>query len=300
MVLPMSVPRRPAPGFTLVELLLALALGLTVVALASSAMLLARQSMLLVDQSIQLQDRERLARDVLTRLLRQAGRGTTLAAQEPVVFGWDNAVYRKPEQLDFASVGNIRNGNRPARCGTTRDSSCVNGSDIVLVQSASTAGATHCGGGTPPARTMHILYVSRSSTSAEPGLSCAYRSQNDWVSVPLIEGVESLQLLYGLQAQDARFTHIAQWQHAAQLEVAGDAAATRANWQRVRAVRIALVLRSLDGVAARAPSAVYPFGPAHADLLPTDVGATLALAPDQRLRRTVQWTVHLPAAGGQP
>ena len=71
----MKSMRRPAPGFTMIELLVALALGLTVIALASSGLLLARQGMQLVDQSTQLQDRERLARDVITRTLRQASPG---------------------------------------------------------------------------------------------------------------------------------------------------------------------------------------------------------------------------------
>lgn len=295
----MKPMRRPAPGFTLIELLVALALGLSVIALASSGLLLARQGMQLVDQSTQLQDRERLARDVITRTLRQASRGSATSAQEAVVFGWDNAVYRKPEHPDFATVANIRNGNRPTRCGSVRDSSCVNGSDIVLVQSAGGAGAAHCGGGTASTSFIQILYVTRDSHSAEPGLSCAYRSTSDWVSVPLIEGVESLQLLYGLQTQDARFSHVTQWQHAGELEVAGDAEATRANWQRVRAVRIALVLRSTEGVVARGPASLHPFGSAYAELASTDAGATLTVVPDKRLRRTVQWTVHLPATGSR-
>ena len=184
----MRPTHRPAQGFTLVELLVAMALGLTVIALASSGLLLARQGMQLVDQSTQLQDRERLARDVITRLLRQASAG--LNGDQPALYGWDNAAYRKPETLDFLSIHKIHNGSRPGHCGKVRDSSCLNGSDIVAVRLPSGSALSHCGGTSAPVHPVNLLYLARSSTG-EPGLYCAYPSANDWVSVPLIEGVES-------------------------------------------------------------------------------------------------------------
>ena len=285
--------RRPAQGFTLVELLVAMALGLTVIALASSGLLLARQGMQLVDQSTQLQDRERLARDVITRLLRQASAG--LNGDQPALYGWDNAAYRKPETLDFLSIHKIHNGSRPGHCGKVRDSSCLNGSDILAVRLPSGSALSLCGGTSAPAHPVNFLYLARSSTG-EPGLYCAYPSANDWVSAPLIDGVESLQFLFGLQSEDAGSSHIVQWKHAGELEISGDAAATRLNWQRVHAVQVALVLRSADGVAAPGPTVLHPWGASHAEITLTDAGASLELAADRRLRHMVQWSVHLPAA----
>lgn len=292
----MSLRHFPsAKGFTLVELLVAMALGLTLLALAASALLLARQGMQLVDQSTQLLDRERLARDVITRLLRQASADAASPQSGIAVFGWDNAVYRKPEHLDFVTVSNIRNGNRPASCGSVRDSSCMNGSDIVLARWRPDTGNSHCGATGSLGHPVHLLSITRAA-SGEPGLSCAYPGANGWVSVPLLEGVESMQVLYGLQ--DSTHGHIAHWQHAAQLESPGNPAITRANWQRVRAIRIALVLRGADGVATAGPGVLHPFGAPYAERAPGDAGASLALDRDRRLRRIVEWSVHLPAAGG--
>ena len=294
----MRALRRSAQGFTLVELLVAMALGLTVIALASSGLLLARQGMRLVDHSTQLQDRERLARDVITRLLRQASTAG-LTDDAPAIYGWDNAAYRKPETLDFSAIRKIHNGSRPGHCGKVRDSSCLNGSDIVAVRLPSGSAPSHCGGTSAPVHPVNLLYLARSGTG-EPGLYCAYPSANDWVSAPLIDGVESLQFLFGLQSQDTGSSHIAQWRHAGDMEISGDAATTRLNWQRVHAVQVALVLRSTDGVAAPGPTVLHPWGASHAEITLTDAGASLELAADRRLRRMVQWSVHLPAAKARP
>lgn len=296
----MTRMQRPAPGFTLVELLVALVLGLGTITLAGTGLHLARQGMLLIDQSTQLQDSERLARDVITQLVQQAGFGLVTddpADQEPVVFGWDHAVYRKPDHSALSLIQNIRSSTHPAACSTLEDSACLQDSDILAIRTGSSPGLTHCGGGTAPVHSLSLLYVKRSDNDTS-GLNCAYLDAGGkWMPpVPLIEGVESLQVLYGLQSADNTSTHVQQWAHAAAMEVAGNAAATRSNWRRVRTVRIALLLRSTSRLPSSGPLIWHPFGEPYANAAPSDTGARLNVPPDRRLRRMVQWNIHLPAS----
>jgi type IV pilus assembly protein PilW len=78
-----------------------------------------------------------------------------------------------------------------------------------------------------------------------------------------------------------------------QLTVAGNAAATRDNWRRVRAVRIGLVLRGPVGSAQQALATTFnPLGTAYTDSA-NDVGSALAVSNDRRLRSVSSFTVHV-------
>ena len=73
-----STPRtsripQPQRGLTLIELLVALGLGLLVVIIAATALLTGQQGYRAVDASTQLRDRERFATDLISRVIIQAG-----------------------------------------------------------------------------------------------------------------------------------------------------------------------------------------------------------------------------------
>ena len=78
-----------------------------------------------------------------------------------------------------------------------------------------------------------------------------------------------------------------------QLTVSGDARATRANWRRVRSLRIGMVLRSDVGAAQESKTQkLYPLGSpgfSSAD----DVGTIYTAPADGRVRQVVTFTVHL-------
>ncbi|MEO6291734.1 MAG: PilW family protein [Burkholderiaceae bacterium] len=345
---PKTMPLRRQGGFTLVELLVSMGLGLLVIAIAGGALLLGRQGFDAVDSGTQLRDKQRLAVDILTRTIVQAGFEDYAAAAafradfkedttslEPDIFGWNNAIYAAPG-IDISATTAITNGNRPGKCGSVTDTSCRNGSDILVVRYQGITSPTNsaksdnsminCGGWGEKGlitkdlneRGASLFHVA--AVNGEPSLYCAYykHATNEWSdSTPLIEGVESFQVLYGTDRvtpttapppniapktvdEDPLMDSVAErWLRADQLTVVGNPKATRDNWRRVRAVRIGLVLRGPVGSAQQsAATTLTPLGVAYTDSV-NDTGSALAVLGDRRLRipgATTQAGVTLPSA----
>lgn len=342
------MPLRRQGGFTLVELLVAMGLGLLVIAIAGGALLLGRQGFDAVDSGTQLRDKQRLAVDILTRTIVQAGfedyaADTAKRAEfasdttslEPDIFGWNNAIYAAPG-IDISATTAIANGNRPGKCGGVMDTSCRNGSDILVVRYQGVTSPTdstksdnsmiNCGGQGDKGLVTNDLNERGASlfhvatVNGEPSLYCSYYSHKSgsWENQPLIEGVESFQVLYGtdsvtpntapveddpttpLPLDESLQDSIAErWLRADQLTVAGNPKATRDNWRRVRAVRIGLVLRGPVGSAQQsAATTLTPLGVAYTNST-EDTGSALAVPGDRRLRipsASTQAGVTLPSA----
>ena len=320
---------------TLVELLVALGLGLVVVVIAASALLLGQRGYRAVDASTDLRNRERFASDLLSRVIVQAGYQDFGAANvslraaaallgsdpEPDIYGWNNAVYKLPDDLILSTGTKIVTDNRPSSC-TVNDTSCKNGSDIVLVRyqgvsSASNASASdntiiNCAGqgeagvvtGDYNERAISMFHITR-GTNGEPALSCSYYNFTTgvWAApLPLIEGVETFQVLYGTDGvtaatvpssgAGAQDSVVDRWLRADQLTVTGNSIATRENWRRVRAVKLGMVLRGLAGSAQQSTTATFtPLGSLYAST--SDLGTSLSVPADGRLRLASSFSVHL-------
>lgn len=329
-------PVRKQSGLTLLELLVALGLGLVVIAIAATALLLGQRGYRAVDATTALRDRERFATDLISRVVVQAGyqdfgaanvavRSTATALgsdPEPDIYGWNNAVYKLPDDLLLSTGTKITTDNRPGDCGSVTDTSCRNGSDVLVVrfQGVSTAsgGATadntmiNCAGQGEAGlvtndlnqRAISMFHVAR-GTNGEPSLYCSYFSfkAGVWVAPqPMIEGVETFQVLYGTDgvtaaavpsaAAGAQDSVTDRWLRADQLTVASNPAATRENWRRVRAVKIGMVLRSPTGSAPQSTTATFaPLGSLYVNS--TDAGTSLVVAADSRLRMVSNLSVHL-------
>ena len=335
-----SILRKPhnhkQSGLTLLELLVALGLGLIVVTIAATALMLGQQGYRAVDATTALRDRERFATDLISRVVVQAGYqdfGATNVAlrssatslgndPEPDIYGWNNAVYKTPDDLLLSTGTKITTDNRPGECGSVTDTSCRNGSDVLLVRfqgvSAPSGGSTadntmiNCAGqgeagvvtGDLNERAISMFHVAR-GTNGEPALYCSYFNFTSgvWVApAPMIEGVETFQVLYGTDGVTAATVPSTaagtqdsvsdRWLRADQLTVAGNATATRENWRRVRSVRIGMTLRAPIGSAQQATTATFaPLGALYAST--ADIGTNLAVAADKRLRLVSTFTVHL-------
>ena len=325
---------RKQSGFTLLELLVALGLGLIVVTIAATALLLGQRGYRAVDATTALRDRERFTTDLISRVVVQAGfqdfgtanvglRSSALALgsdPEPDIYGWNNAVYKVPDDLFLSTGTKIVNGNRISNCGSVTDTSCLNGSDVLVVrfQGVSTAsgGTTadntmiNCAGqgeaglvtGDLNERAISVFHVARGD-NGEPALYCSYYTAGAWVAAaPMIEGVETFQVLYGTDgviaatvpstAAGAQDSVADRWLRADQLTVASNPAATRENWRRVRAVKIGMVLRAPTGSAPQSTTATFaPLGSLYASS--SDTGTNLSVAADSRLRLVSSFSVHL-------
>ncbi|MEP6720199.1 MAG: PilW family protein [Variovorax sp.] len=330
-------------GMTLIELLVAMAVGLLVVLAAVAALTVARRGFTTVDAASQLRDSSRFAADMIQRIGVQTGyqdvyfaattRSSTAAAPTPNITGFNNAL------LDAAN---------PTTASTARVSTVVGyGSDILVLRyqvaqahTMTTDGTLKtvadqtmidCAGNAPTTvldidntaardtRMTSIFHVA--VNQGEPSLMCTYAdpATGAWTTSPIIQGVENFQVLFGadgvvantaLTAAEAATTpDVPQiYLRADQMAVAGDAAATNANWGRVRSIRVGMVLRSAPGSSQDFQTqSFYPLGSAKgtptggvgsAFASSNDPGTTFTPTPDGRLRQTVTFTIHLRNAQG--
>jgi type IV pilus assembly protein PilW len=297
---PTAGARRQA-GFTLVELMVALVIGLVVAIAAVASLVVARNGFTSVDTTAQLRENARFATDLMQRIIVQAGyedasqnvinKKMAVIAHgedpEPDIIGWNNAVF-----TSTTFPPDTTNNSRNSACGGVSDSSCANGSDVLVVRYQGMNGPDgvtadgsmiNCAGIAEPAapvtgntesRAYSVFHVARSSTSGEPTLMCSYRSAaGAWVTVPMVSGVESFQVLYGtdevvpsvaLSASAAAIPSSVpdRYLRADQLLVAGNPSATRANWRRVRSVRVGLVLRGpVSSRMLRTAGTTWPYYP---------------------------------------
>ena len=322
-------------GMTLVELMVAMALGLLIALAAAGALLVSRQGFTAVDASSQLRDNGRFLQSIIQRLGVQAGyrdiRFVTDTVQKTnQAYGGSSSALPNIFGLNNASRTNTTTWDE----GAARTSGQVGyGSDILILRyqtSSATADATtsdktmiDCAGvasdSIPAAaddKLLSILHVGVGD-DGEPALVC---SRSDTGAAPydvqpLVSGVENFQVLYGVDGLAPGNTTVPipantadsipeRYLRADQLTVAGNEAATYANWQRVRSIRIGVVLRGAPGSAAdRSSQTFYPLGISTGSASGTagsgfsdstnDPGTTYTPTPDGRLRQAMTFTVHL-------
>lgn len=320
--------RRPTQrGMTLLELMVAMVLGLLITLAAAAALLVSRQGFFAVDAASQLRDNARFAQDMVQRIGVQAGfknvffmKGGGVSSAglngnpEPHIFGLND---KKRSSAD------AWNGGSSWGSGDTGKNSDI----LVLRAQVSTANEAsvssdgtmiNCLGVAPTAiptnrddRFISILHVDAGS-DGEPALMCTYEvSGGGFESQPLVQGVENFQVLYGVDGvvpgtapSLATDSVPDKYLRADQLTVAGNDAATYANWRRVRSLRIGMVLRSSAGSAIdRASQTFYPLGATKASgsastlggafSSSSDPGTVFTPSADGRLRQAVTFTVHL-------
>lgn len=328
-------------GLTLVELMVALVLGLLVALLAAASLVVARTGFTSVDAGAQLRENTRFATSILQRVVQQAGFenaaggnwsswrllcttpgntcGDASGDTNPGIRGFDNAYVADATQLP----GGVAHNDRPAKCASA-DTSCASGSDVLMVRfwgderaGVADGSMINCGGAPEPEGTRpgySIFHIVRAA-SGEPVLACSYRNATTgaWTTVGLVDGVEAMQVLYGVDnvtpgvappttivmpgaavgTPTGEDTVPERYLRAAQLD-GPTAAATADNWRRVRAVRIGLVVRGAPGSAIdRASSGRTIDVPGLGTNDTNDVGARLTVAADGRLRQSIVFTVHL-------
>jgi len=315
-------PALPQRGLTLVELLVALALGTLITLAAVAALTVSRQGFATVDASSQLRDNARFATTMIRRLVVQAGyldykyasntaasafkTGDPSAADEqPNIKGFDNATYN--QGLVIGTTDTVSSSGRGLNSsdmlvlrhqpGSIPKADGTEGSDQTMIDCSGASAAT--APGTSAERITSVFYVD--NNEGEPSLMCAWRtSAGTWRQQPLVEGVESLQVLYGVDGVTAGAAPTAstdsvpeRYLRADQL-VATSTADTNANWERVRSLRIGMVLRGPVGSAPEKDvPAQYPLGVKDVMDTSTDAGSTFAAQSDGRLRQTVTFTIHL-------
>ena len=266
-----KIARLRSSGFGLVELLVAMLLGLFLVIAAAAMFIACRNAYLLQDDSIRLQDTGRFALESIARAVAQAGFVDPSAALEitttpKAVAGLDNRTLK-------STSPDIRSPIAKA----------INGSDVLALHfSGSGEGpdgdgsVTNCAGfsvGRVDANTTgidhgwSIFYIATDHTG-EPELYCKYRGKHAWATAAVARGVESFQVLYGVgedsRGPPTRFmnaTQIDNLDRALPIESASPADFVadknrQSQWRKISQIKVALLVRSAqptraDSVAQR-------------------------------------------------
>jgi type IV pilus assembly protein PilW len=281
-------------GLTLIELLVAMVIGLLITLAAVAALVVSRQGFIAVDAASQLRDNNRYLQDIIQRLGVQAGFKNvimfpTLSSSKniaeatdplPNVFGINNSSRKKTDTWD---------------AGTSRGSSSLGyGSDILILRSqtstfnrdstSSDKTMIDCSGKSPEEKPDSINDNERLTSIFHVGigndgdLSLMCSRSNDGTAPydpqPLISGVENFQVLYGVDGIGPGNTTVPipttsadsipeRYLRADQLTIGGNDTATYANWRRVRSIRIGMVLHGpLNSAIDRTSQTYYPLGAA--------------------------------------
>jgi type IV pilus assembly protein PilW len=287
----MSRMGRRQRGMTLVELMVSMTIGLAVTLAAGSLLLSANAAYATQEDAAAMADGGRYALEVIGRAVRQAAYANW--EQVDIAAGLDTAGPNRVEGLDASSVSKTSNGIAdplPA---------AVNGSDVLALRFAGAGPApggdgsmTDCAGFPVHGQEegWSIFYVARGS-DGEYELRCKYRGAAGWGADAIVAGVDSFQVLYGLDTDGEPDGVANQYMNAsavrtldAALVLAGADAAQReldrlrrTHWKRVVSIKVALVLHGLGPRRGGRESAVYDaFGAAYGDRFgASDAGSRL-------------------------
>lgn len=307
-----------ARGLGAAELMLALALGVLVALAAATVLLGASASYVDQVESARLNDSARYAVEIIGRAVRQTifvdlGGVDAPAGARP----GDSA---SVDGLDARSVSRTTHGIESPLPGA------VNGSDVLALRyfgAGSGAGGDgsviNCAGfgvgaaASEAERGWSIFYVATDS-GGEAELRCKYRGESGWGADAIVRGVDSFQVLYGLDTDEPPDGAANQYVNASVIRerdaalvlVGADEAArelernAKTHWKRVVSIQVALLLHGARGSRPGGDAARFDlFGQAYADAHGgADAGvrideAALPAALRGRARRAVVTTIVL-------
>jgi type IV pilus assembly protein PilW len=308
-------------GWTLIELMIALTLGLLIMLTATGLLLSSKAAYIAQYQAVNVQETGRYAVQIVARAIRQAGYEhsggedislVTTAEISANIAGYDAMTLKK-------STAELQS---PVTAGV------VNGSDILAVrffgdrtEGEEDGTILNCAGLTVPAvtsiynaeqeRGWSIFFVAKDS-EGEPELRCKYQSKTGWNADAIARGVESFQVLYGIDANGGGLP--TQFLNASEidaldgkLQLIGDNAVERASdlnrktfWKKIRAIRFALLVRGSEIARDDALADQYDlFGASYSAIHASDDEGvhieekSLSAATRNRIRKIFTQTIQL-------
>lgn len=315
---------RPArygeAGLTLVELMISLALGLLVAGAAMALFVSVKSGYVTQDEESITQETGRYALENIARSVRQTAYENWDSTEAPVV----SAADLSPNIYGLDAQGlksNLSDVQKPI-------AKSVNGSDVLAIrffgsgpQPSGDGTIVNCAGFSIPAvisqssaegdRGWSIYYVAENS-SGEPELYCKYAGDKGWTAQAMAQGVESFQVLYGLDTDGDGLAN--QLLTASEINALDDTlvlegASAEAKqkdknrktyWKKVVLLKVALLLRGGRGARGDAQKVQYDlFGKDYAasheavDAGTTIDEAKLDKAVRNRMRRVFATTIQL-------
>lgn len=296
-----TLKRSLQRGITIIELMVAVTLGLLVVLFALTLLVSSNGAYVAQTEAASVDDAARFALAAIERAARQSAYIDWERAD--AAFGADPTAAPPVRGLDAASLtpaAYALNNPRPA---------AINGSDVLALRFSGAGegdgdgSVTTCAGFAVGAgqEGWSIFYVGLSA-DGRPELRCKYRGANNWSADAVVGGVDSFQVLYGVDT-DATPDGVPNRYLSATvindmegvLEAEGDSEAERQRdlqrkswWKRVASIKVALVLHGARASGTpHGPSLLHAFGAAYSAVRgDTDIGTRLDRnAMDPELRR---------------
>ena len=176
-------------GFTLIELMVAIALSLFIVAGLSVLFVNLKTTFTSQDQQAQVQDSQRLAMTMLTTTIQSAGYFID-PLNNTQVGALPASVLNNPDGTSFSAAQGI--GGTSGTVGPGGTSDTLN----VRYQTASGDGIMNCLGGSNPSSAANpAVWVNSFAVNASNELTCAV---NGGSAVALVSNVAQINLLYGV------------------------------------------------------------------------------------------------------
>lgn len=267
-------------GLTMVELSVAAAVGLLALLFAALLLASANHAYLAQAEAAEVEDGGRYALDVISRAVRQAAFVNWDSGEAGVAA--DPSAPPRIAGLDAQLLSRASNAIDQPQPGA------INGSDVLALRfDGAGAGPSgdgsinSCAGFGVGARDdgWSIFYVAQAA-SGDAELRCKYRGAKGWGADAIVGGVDSFQVLYGLDTDNppdglanlyVRAGVVQALDDALLLE-GGDAAERlrdlrrRTHWKRVASVKVGLVLHGHKRAPAQLAPAVYElFGRDYSD-----------------------------------
>ena len=301
-------------GLTMVELMVAVTVGLLVLLVAAGMLISANRGHAAQEEAARLDDSGRFALEAIARAVRQTAyvnwdRADAGIADDPTaparVVGLDNRSLVKT--ADFISDPRA---------------DVANGSDVLALRFAGAGrgpdgdgSMTSCAGfGVSELEEgWSIFYVGRSAIG-DTELRCKYRGSTGWGADAIVGGVDSFQVLYGLDTDVPADGLANLFVNASAVEALDDRLALeganeteleldlrrKTHWKRVASIKVGLVLHGDKRVRLNAQPIVFDvFGPAYANALGSDDPGTRISESDmpgalrERERRLFSSTIML-------
>lgn len=260
-------------GFTIVELMIAVLLGLILTAVVSAIYIGNRQTTVTQRDLANVVQNGSFAIDVVSRLFRQAGQvavdglavGTDAGGAPPTFCQAATAAPAAANVSGTAAGGFIEGVNNAAPNGTVIASSDTvqlryYGSSAQKTSAAADGSIIDCygkaiagpvsGGGTS-GRTWAKLFVETDSNTGNPALYCEYLNSGDASSTKqaLVDNVESFQVLYGVGAKyntagttELAAGDISNYRILVKKYLPAGSSMSVADWNNVIAVRIGMMI----------------------------------------------------------
>lgn len=257
---PIPSCHRRENGVTLVELMVSMTIGLFVVAIATVVLVSAKSGYVAQTESAQILDTGRHAIDILSRTVRQAsymhwdGIDFSSATDDgPAVFGMDaRSLKGRTEDVSSPLARSINGSDVLAvRIGGSGEGS--NGDNSVL--NCAGFGIGTGDGPEKRERGWSIFYVAEDS-SGEPELYCKYPGEDGWAAQAIARGVESFQVLYGLDTDGDGYPNSVV--NASEVESMAKGAPDKFEpWRKVVEVKLAVLVRGTSSSLADSASRDY-------------------------------------------